>query len=205
MNISPSWASRIEIPVFDGLTFIGLWHSLPGYLQLTSMREAVLAPAGISIALWNWNRHRPLPEFSAALFLAGIALSLVFSVFRDTGAEQSIHALPGYALLMVLMPQRFQPTWQQSFGLSFSSMLIADVWGAAAHCVTQDGHIPVTFYYGIGGAGFCDGLFITAWILPLVLYLCGAVRHKGLHDRSIHHILATLLRRIFTLNSSSSS
>jgi hypothetical protein len=191
--------------VFDALTFIGFWHSLPAYLQLASMREAVLAPAIISVVLWNCGRHKALPEFTGVLFLAGIALTLVFSVFRDTGAEQSIHALPGYALLLVLMPPRLQPAWQQAFALSFANMLIADVWGAGAHCVTHDGYIPVTFYYGIGGAGLSDGLFVTAWILPLVLFLSSALRRKGLHRHSVPHLLTTLLRRAFSSNPSSPS
>jgi hypothetical protein len=181
-----------------------MWHALPDYLRMRSAQEALIAPALISLILWHTGPRKRLPEFSGVLFLAGLALSIVFSCFRDADGESSIHALPGYAFLMILMPARFHPSWRQSFALSFATMLAADVWGAATHFWSV-GAVPVTFYYGIGGAGLQDGLFVTPWILVISFAQMEWVRRCGMEKQGLLELTVALARRVFGFQASALS
>jgi hypothetical protein len=158
---------------------------------MQSAQEAVLLPALIALGLWQSSRERALPPFSALLFIAGCALSVVFSLSREVGDQQSVHCLPGYALLVLLVPKQYQPSWRQAFGLSFASMLIADLWGAITYFYST-GPIPPSFYYGIGGAGFEDALSLTPWLLAISMAQIEWLRRKGLADQTVPALLRSL-------------
>ena len=145
-----------------------LWQGLPSYLAEPSTRVAVLLPAAVSgVLAWTNRRRAPAPA-RGLMLVAGTALSVVFSVFHSDGATVELLMLPGYGLLAAMASPSWRPHWSQVYGYSFLSQLLADVWCSAVHQVGPLGLDPA-FYFGVGGAGWTDGLllfppWLTFWL-----------------------------------------
>ena len=136
-------------------------HTLVAYLLEIPPLIAVVLPALVSIALWSLV-PAVLPVRELALpFLYGTSLSVTFSYWQEIDGVLTLHMLAGYFLLCVLLPRSDRPTWAQAYGLSFFSLLAADVWCAIQRDIAQFGYLRPEFYRGVGGAGLCDDLFIV--------------------------------------------
>jgi hypothetical protein len=175
-------------------TWASLLQSVPAYLHLRTTWQAVILPLLLAAWLWRSDR-RALPEFTGTFFVIGTAISIGCSVFRDTGAEQSLHTLPGYALLLTLTPIRYLPSWRQSYALGYLSMLLADLYGAGAHFYAH-GDIPADFYCGVGGAGLGDALCICPTWLPLMLGLRGVLERKQIGHLSMTQCLQAITGKL---------
>jgi hypothetical protein len=137
---------------------------------------AIVLPALVSIALWSLAPTVAVPMRELALpFLYGTSLSVTFSYWQELDGVLSIHMLAGYFLLCVLLPRADRPTWAQAYGLSFASLLAADLWCAIQHDIAQFGYLRPEFFRGVGGAGFCDDLFILPIATAMTLLALGFV------------------------------
>jgi len=155
-------------------TSIPTWlHALIAYLLEIPPLIAVVLPALLSIALWSLVPVvLPLREL-ALPFLYGTSLSVTFSYWQEIDGVLTLHMLAGYFLLCVLLPRSDRPTWAHAYGLSFSSLLAADVWCAIQRDIAKFGNLRPEFYRGVGGAGFCDDLFVVPIATAATLAILG--------------------------------
>ena len=150
-------------------------HALVAYLLEIPSLIAVVLPALLSIALWSLvSRVVSLREL-ALPFLYGTSLSVTFSYWQEIDGVLTLHMLAGYFLLCVLLPRSDRPTWVHAYGLSFFSLLAADVWCAMQRDIAQFGYLRPEFYLGVGGAGFCDDLFILPIATAATLLVLGLI------------------------------
>ncbi len=168
----------------NAIDFLSLWQHLPAYLSLHTTQEAVLVPFALSIALLRFGPRKRAPEGHALVFLFGTLLSVVFSIHRISGGIETRDFIPGYALVVLLLPRRYQPGWAQAFALSFFSLLSVDLWCAAASQLAA-GPLPGDFYFGIGGAGLHDLLFLSPWLAALPLLMKDLLVSRDLADRPV--------------------
>jgi hypothetical protein len=107
-------------------------------------------------------------------FLASTVIGVYTHFWSSTGYHFFDAGIIFWPLVSFL-ERRFHPLW--AYPLTFFAMLADDVWGAG-----QYGHWAGNFWFGVGGDGFHDGLFIgpmTALALSLLLAVPGWwLRHK---------------------------
>lgn len=179
----------------DAINFSALIDNLPNYIEQPSACYAVILPLVLGLFFNVTTSHRKWPELHAVTFVLGTTLSVVFSLHRTTGDEEVLLGLPGYALLLLLLPLRFSPSWQQAFVCNFASLLIADLWGAATPHLIH-GSLPNDFYFGVGGAGFGDQLFLVPLLMAPVMVVRQWMSTRDWAERPLGAVLATTVRQL---------
>lgn len=76
-----------------------------------------------------------------------------------------------WPLLVFLLGERFP--WPLAYPLAFSSTVIPDLYGAGTAAQWKSG-----WFFGVGGAGFQDGLFLVPLKAVIAAFL---LHHLGLH------------------------
>jgi len=181
--------------VDPGIDYLGLVHNLLAYFEQPQTCCSVLLPIALSVAFIAMTAPSVLPRYHGLTFVLGTLVSVVFSIHRVLGGEETLQILPGYALVIVLLPRQFQPTWAQAYGLSFLSLILADVWGVATPHLTH-GSLPADFYFGIGGAGLTDQLSVGPWLAALPLMLQDWLIRRGIASQPISELTARSYRRL---------
>lgn len=180
--------------MLNAIDFIGLLKHLPAYLRLRTAQEAVCLPLLISLILWHIPPRKRLPAGHALVFIFGTLISAVFSIHRYADGIETLCFIPGYALIVQLLPRTYQPSWNRAFGLSFLSVLFTDIWcSAVPHLKT--GALPNNFYNGIGGAGFGDLLFLSPWLAAVPLFVSDTLFRGGIANMSLSDCFKLLKNR----------
>lgn len=108
----------------------------------------------------------PFKQIILGLFLGALVVGVYTGYWGPLGYHFLDAGLLVWPLLAFLSPA-FHPAW--AYPLTYFAMLFDDVWGAG-----QWGHWAGDFWFGVGGEGFHDGLFVgpaTALVLSLALAL----------------------------------
>ncbi len=174
------------------IDFIALLRQLPHYLLFRTTLEAVFVPIILSVLFFCFSPKTALPKWHGLVFLLGTMFSAVFSIHRQIPGLNALYAVPGYALLIQFLPSEFQPTWYQAFLFSFLSLLLTDLWCAASWSLSA-GALPADFYYGVGGAGFHDLLFLGPWFAAVPLLLKRWLYKKDIAEKTLSECWACLI------------
>ncbi len=129
---------------------------------------AVTIPAILSLFIVSYRLAcRALTASDAGLLMASLALSFLTGFWDDEG---SYHGYPAYLMLVGMLA-----AWRKHllrpdllFAGTFLSTLIPDLYAAWWAYPLEDPSIARAFYYGVGMAGFGDGLFLYPLLAVLV-------------------------------------
>ena len=154
------------------------------YAEGPGLAGAILpAMVGAFILAHDWT---PLTRVSVPmrkLLVGGALFCAVMGMSTGYWSSVGYHFLDAGLILwpvIALLSPDFRAWW--SYPLTFFPMLLVDVMGAGEY-----GHWTGNFWFGVGGMGFSDGLFIgpaSALICALVCAALGSV----LRQRGIFHL-----------------
>jgi hypothetical protein len=172
-----------------------LWHNFLIYARTPTAQAGLLLPlllacAGLLVA----RRHRP-PPMTGVLFLVGLLLTVQFSLFLEHAGTASLYCVPGYLLVTILTPHKSRPHWGQGYALCYLTELTADLWCSAQHFLAQ-GPLRLDFFFGIGGAGIKDALFIYPLMTAVFLAADQWLRATDHGHLTLSEVLAALRARI---------
>ncbi len=140
------------------------------YLQMPSAQVAVVFPFFLSLCALVLSSRVPLVIMLWWAVFTGVSSLTARWVHSPDGNELFI--VPWF-LLLVVVTSYFGHRWSpaHAYSLSFLSVFCVDVW--QAYLLSLTGVIPSTgFFYGVGGAGFGDGLFLMPFAaVALVGYI----------------------------------
>lgn len=173
-----------RLSVFSLINIHSLISYFPAYARLASTREALLVPLLAAALFLRFGPSKPLPKQHGLVFLFALMFSVVFSIHYQHNGVNALYAIPGYALIIQLLPSDQQPSWPDAFALSFFSLLLTDIWCSASWHLSA-GALPGNFYEGIGGAGWHDLLFIGPWLAAAPLALKDSLTRRGIADKTL--------------------
>lgn len=180
--------------MYNTINILSVARSFPGYVRLASTQEAVVLPLIIGFLLLKLGPKKPLSREHGLVFIFGLMLSVVFSIHQQTHGVEALYAIPGYALIIQFLPADKQPSWSAAFVLSFFNLLLTDLWCCASWHLVHDA-LPGNFYYGVGGAGWHDLLFIGPWLAAIPLMLRDVLTRLGIADKTIMECASAIKRQ----------
>ena len=180
--------------MYNAINILSVARSFPGYVRRASTQEAVVLPLIIGFLLLKLGPKKPLSREHGLVFLFGLMLSVVFSIHQQTSGVGALYAIPGYALIIQFLPVDKQPSWPAAFVLSFFNLLLTDLWCCASWHLVHDA-LPGNFYYGVGGAGWHDLLFIGPWLAAIPLMLRDVLTRLGIADKTIIECASAIKRQ----------
>lgn len=134
------------------------------FIPMTLFREAIQNVMRYGQNIGQQASEDTFRQTIVGLFLGSVVIGAFTGYWTDLGYHFFDAGILVWPLLAFLSPA-FHPLW--AYPLTYFAMLFDDVWGAG-----QWGHWAGDFWFGVGGAGFHDGLFIgpaTALILSIAL------------------------------------
>jgi len=138
------------------------------YLAVTSNIEGAIFPAIISIGLLlkYWRQAK-----DQQILLGFLLFAVIMGLFTQYWGVLGLHLFTGgfviWPVLVLLLGDRFP--WPLAYPLAFIGTLIPDLYGAG-----MAAHWSSGWYFGVGGAGFRDGLFL----MPLETLIAAAVLNQ---------------------------
>ena len=148
------------------IEFLQFYHAILA-LYLNGLRTLVGAviPGLVSLGLFlkyvnQIKDHQTILGF----LLFAVTMGLFTQYWSITGLHLLTGGLVIWPLLVLLMGDRFP--WPLAYPLTFIGTLIPDIYGAGMAADWSGG-----WFFGIGGAGFQDGLFLV----PLETLIAAAV------------------------------
>jgi hypothetical protein len=156
-----------------------LWQALLGYTTLPHAWIAVLGPMVVSLVLLAKER-RAARDYAIVRLVWWLSLPVMYATarWRIEGGVAMLHILALFSMVcLYLVWRRIPVSPGLAYGLTFFSLFWVDLARAFEYALTS-GTSLATFYYGVGGAGFHDGLFV----FPLLT--AAAVRYG--HWRQAH-------------------
>lgn len=166
---TPHWFSpmnRLEAPLamMFACTSCAQASWQGAFLDFLSMPHAwiaVIGPMSVSLVLWL-RAYRTLDRYVELRMVWWLSLPLMYATahWRETEQALSLHILAWFSMACVYLAWRRKPvTPGLAYSLTFFSLFWVDLAHAMAHALRT--HAPLnTFYQGIGGAGWYDGLFL---------------------------------------------
>lgn len=164
------------------------------YLLRPSTLIAVVLPMCVGICWWTLTARFRLSRFEFDAFVLGTAISILCAVWRETDGVLSLHMLPGYALVLAVAPAAYRPDPSRAYLLTWASMFIADAVSAAKYFLLNTGEIHRTFYWGLGGAGVGDALFIVPIGTAAFVYAFTRLNREGWGHVSLLEVSRKLWR-----------
>lgn len=152
------------------------------YLTDTSSLEGAFIPALISTGFFlKYARQIKERKIVIGFLLFTWIIGLVTQYFGATGLHIFTGGLVVWPVLTLLLGDRFP--WPMVYPLAFVGTLIPDMYGAGMLNGWSD-----NWFYGIGGAGFHDGLFLMPLETLLVAIL---LNQAGIFLRKRGHFIDT--------------
>lgn len=136
-----------------------LSNALLGYLTMPSAQQAVLIPGAMTLfAFWHLDEKDRLPLFK--LFVLSTIISFMTARWDVTDDVRSLFILPCALFgVGVFLWQRIPISAPGAFAITFLSLWAVDMV-KASELVAEGEASWQLFYYGVGGAGWRDGLAI---------------------------------------------
>ena len=137
------------------------------YLFNIMTLEGAIIPTLIStiLLLKFWRQAKDQQIILGFLFFA-VTMGLFTQYWGVTGLHLFSGGFVIWPVIVLLMGDRFP--WPLAYPLTFIGMLIPDLYGAGMAANWSSG-----WFFGVGGAGFRDGLFLV----PLETLVVAAVMH----------------------------
>lgn len=166
---------------------VGWWDALLDFLAMPHAWIAVLGPMSISMVLWL-RTYRTLDQYVALRMVWWLSLPLMYVTahWRESDQIVSLHILAWFSMACVVFAWRRMPvTPGLAYALTFFSLFWVDLAHALSLALRTNAPVS-TFYHGIGGAGWYDGLFI----FPLLAAAAIAYAHwRHAHPDFFHALL----------------
>ncbi len=123
-------------------------------LSLVTLKGAIL-PALIStwLLLHYWRQVKD-QQIILGFLLFALTIGLYTQYWGTTGLHVFTGSIVIWPVLVLLLGDRFP--WALAYPLTFICTLIPDLYGAGMAADWSSG-----WYFGVGGAGFHDGLFLV--------------------------------------------
>ena len=172
-----------------------LWHSFLIYAKSPTAQIGLFLPLLLACAGVLLARGRRLPPMTGILFLVGLLLTAQFSVFLERDGIASLYCAPGCLLVMMLTPAPARPHWAQGYALCFLGEVTADLWCTVHHFLEQ-GPLQLNFYFGIGGGGVKDGLFVYPLMAALFLGADQWLRNTKRGELTVSEVFGALRSHI---------
>jgi hypothetical protein len=153
--------------LFD-VPYTVLWHNFLIYAHTQTAQTGLCLPVLLSFAGLKLTGRRRPPPMTGILFLVGLIITVQFSLFFESDDRASLYCAPGCLLVLLLTPPKSRPHFGHGYALVFLGELTADLWCSARHYLEQ-GPLPRDFFFGIGGAGLKDGLFVYPLMAAIFL------------------------------------
>jgi hypothetical protein len=165
----------------DGTLSVTTGSASYDYLLSPSAWVAVFIPALLSLLILAWYIYAG--RFSSRLQLVWIGSMPITLFCARWDYSNDLHQLYLYSAFsvacLILLFKRMYISPLLAYALSFLSLFLVDFGEAFAHAIQW--RLPLaTFYYGVGGAGVMDALFIVPALTALAVAY-GAIRLKGQH------------------------
>jgi hypothetical protein len=175
--------------------YVVLWHNFLIYARTSSAQTGLFLPLLLAcVGLLVARRHRLAP-MTGVLFLVGLLITVQFSLFLERDGTASLYCAPGCLLVMMLSPPQVRPHWGHGYALCFLGEITADLWCTVRHFLEQ-GPLRLDFFFGIGGAGLKDGLFIYPLMAAIFLAADHWLRTTHHGQLTISEVVQALRTRI---------
>ena len=175
------------LQTISGMTWMHLeylqFRSLPLFIYLTDplSQEGAVIPFLISLVLsLKYLRRIQDQQIILGFLFFAITMGLFTQYWGITGLHLFTGGLMIWPLLVFLLGDRLP--WPMTYPLAFIGTLIPDLYGAG-----MMNHWTGRWFFGVGGAGFHDGLFLvpleTVIAAALLHQLGNYLRKRGYFDR----------------------
>lgn len=149
----------------------GWTRALLDFLSMPHAWIAVIGPMFVS--LWLLLRaYRTLEHYVALRMVWWVSLPLMYATARWQESEHglSLHILAWFSMACVYFVWRRKPvTPALAYALTFFSLFWVDLAHALAYSLRTGAPVS-TFYHGVGGAAWYDGLFIFPSLAAAAIY-----------------------------------
>jgi hypothetical protein len=138
------------------------WLDLQSYLLDAPGLVAVAIPGTLSLAIVSlYARAGRISTRLQVLWLLSLPITVVCTRWSYSGEVHELYIYSAFSVACLLvLHKRMYISPALAYALSFLSMCAVDVASAFWHAIQW--HLPLgTFYYGIGGAGVWDSLFVV--------------------------------------------
>ena len=180
--------------LFD-LPYAVLWHNFLIYARTSTAQTGLFLPLFLACAgLLAARRHRP-PPMTGVLFLVGLLITVQFSLFLEHQGTAALYCMPGCLLVTILVPAQLRPHWGHGYALCFLGEVTADLWCSAQHFLAQ-GPLRLDFFFGIGGSGIKDALFLYPLMTAIFLAADRWLRETNRGHLTMSQAMAALCARI---------
>ncbi len=135
--------------------------ALVDFLTMPHAWIAVIGPMCVSLVLW-FRAYRKLDQYIELRLVWWLSLPLMYATahWRETEHAVSLHILAWFSMACVYFAWRRKPvTPALAYSLTFFSLFWVDLAHALALALRSNASLS-TFYQGVGGAGWYDGLFL---------------------------------------------
>jgi len=144
--------------------------ALASYLRTRETQVAVLLPGAISLAVLAVYAYggRISLRLQAVWWLA-LPISYLCATWVITAQTQSLYIYSAFSVACAVLI--FRRVWVPpalAFALTFVSLFFVDMLHALTRALMTGGSLE-TFYWGVGGAGVNDSLFIMPLLTALVI------------------------------------
>ena len=151
------------------------------YLLSTSAWTAVFIPGTLSLTVVAlYARAGRLSRRLQLLWLFSLPITLVCMRWEYTDDMHQLYIYSAFSVgcMMILFKRMYIPPLM-AYALTFLSLCLVDLTAAFRHAI--EWNLPLeTFYYGVGGAGILDALFVV----PLFTAAAAAYAIARLKSRS---------------------
>jgi len=154
---------------------------VPNYLSSNAVLESAILPTLISI----WLLLKCWRQVKDQQIIVGFLLfAVTMGLFTQYWGAVGLHLFTGcfviWPILVLLLGDRFP--WPLAYPLTFMGTLLPDLYGAGMAANWTGG-----WYFGVGGAGFQDGLFLfpleTVIAAAMMYYFGIFMRKYGYFER----------------------
>ena len=141
---------------------------VPNYLSSNAVLEGAILPALISIwLLMKYWRQVKDQQIIVGFLLFAVIMGLFTQYWGITGLHLFTGGFVIWPVLVLLLGDRFP--WPLAYPLTFIGTLFPDLYGAGMSANWSSG-----WFFGVGGAGFRDGLFLV----PLETLIVAAILNQ---------------------------
>ncbi|MCC7547862.1 MAG: hypothetical protein IT532_08855 [Burkholderiales bacterium] len=144
--------------------------ALMSYLSTPETQLAVLLPGALSVAaLGYYARGRRISLRLQAMWWLALPISYLCATWVISAEQQSLYIYSAFSVACALMLfGRVCVPPALAFALTFASLLCVDLLHAFTRALMTGASLQ-TFYWGVGGAGARDSLFVMPALTALVL------------------------------------
>jgi hypothetical protein len=167
--------------------FVSAYQALLRYLSSPAIQLAVILPGVVSVAIyWAYRRAGKVSLQLQLLWSVALALTFMFARWEQSDEVQRLYIYSGFSVAcLVLLYFRVYISPALAYALTFLSLWWVDITHALCQAVLCKWDLD-RFYFGVGGAGLFDTLFVVPLLTACLVALVSAqFRRQGVALREI--------------------